>query len=56
MNRADKEQPFILNAAKVGINPKTKLRDLWKHKNLGKMGNEKTFTIPKHGIVVLKTW
>lgn len=56
MNRADKEQPFILNATKVGINPKTKLRDLWQHKDLGKMGNEKTFTIPKHGIVVLKTW
>lgn len=55
MNRADKEQVFTLTTAKAGISPKTKLRDLWQHKNLGKMGDKKTFTIPKHGIVVLKT-
>lgn len=56
MNRADEEQVFTLTAAKAGISPKSKLRDLWQHKNLGKMGVEKTFTIPKHGVVVLKTW
>ena len=54
MNRSDKEQTYTLAAAKMGISAKTKLRDLWLHKDLGKIGTEKTFTIPKHGIVVLK--
>ena len=54
MNRGGKEQVFTLSAAKMGIGTKSKLRDLWLHKDLGKIGREKTFTIPKHGIVVLK--
>ncbi len=54
MNRGDKEQTFSLSAGKLGIRKKNKLRDLWLHKNLGKIRAERTFTIPKHGIVVLK--
>lgn len=56
INRGDKEQVFTVAAAKLGISKKNKLRDLWLHKNLGKMGPEKTLTIPKHGIVVLKVY
>ncbi len=54
MNRGGKEQMFTLSSEKFSISKKSKLRDLWLHKNLGKIGIEKTFTIPKHGIVVLK--
>lgn len=56
MNRSGKEQTCTLTAAKLGISAKAKLRDLWLHKNLGRMGTEKTFTLPKHGIVVLKVF
>ncbi|MBW6490534.1 MAG: hypothetical protein K0B15_04990 [Lentimicrobium sp.] len=30
------------------------MRDLWLHKNLGRIGKGRKFTIPAHGIVVLK--
>lgn len=54
MNRSDQEQQFTLTAAKLDLSKKSKLRDLWLHKDLGKAGIEKIFTLPKHGIVVLK--
>lgn len=54
MNRSGKEQTYTLVATKVGIRTRAKLRDLWLHKDLGRIGTGKTFIIPKHGIVVLK--
>lgn len=54
MNRGGKEASISLTPDKVGINPKSKLRDLWLHENVGKLGQSRTFTVPKHGIVVLK--
>lgn len=54
MNRGEKEVVFNFNAEKLGIGANSKLRDLWLHKKLGKAGKIKQFTLPKHGIVVLK--
>lgn len=54
MNRSEEEKTFILSAEKLGIGKQSRLRDLWLHKDLGKIGIEKTFTIPKHGIIVLR--
>lgn len=54
MNRGGKEAVFTLDPEKAGVSSKSKLRDLWLHKDLGKVGKAQTFTIPKHGIVVLK--
>jgi hypothetical protein len=54
MNRGENDAVFPLYAQKLGINAKSSLRDLWLHKDLGTIGKEQTFTIPKHGIVVLK--
>jgi hypothetical protein len=54
MNRSGNEQTYTFAATKMGISTKSKLRDLWLHKDLGKIGTEKTFSIPKHGIIVLK--
>jgi len=45
---------FKLVAKQSGLNEKDKLRDLWMHKDLGKMGKEQMFALPKHGIIVLK--
>lgn len=53
-NRSNDEKTFKLEAQKLDISKKSKLRDLWLHKNLGEIGTEKTFSLPKHGIVVLK--
>lgn len=54
MNRSGKEKIVEISPEKIGLTEKSKLRDLWLHKNLGKIGQSKSFTIPKHGIVVLK--
>lgn len=54
LNCGNDEQVFTLAAQSLGISVKSKLRDLWLHKDLGKMGNARAFTIPGHGIVVLR--
>ncbi|MFV0606943.1 MAG: glycoside hydrolase family 27 protein [Niabella sp.] len=56
MNRANKETFFTLQFDKIGLNKKVRLKDLWLHKNIGKVKNNKQFTIPAHGIIVLKTY
>jgi hypothetical protein len=48
MNRGEAEVNFKLK----GISKNSKLRDLWAHKDLRK--SARTFTIPKHGVIVLK--
>ena len=54
LNRGDDENKFKLESQRLGISKRNKIRDLWLHKSIGKIGTETIFTIPKHGIVVLK--
>ena len=54
MNRGEKTGRTALTPEKIGVSSTSKLRDLWLHENIGKLGKSRTFTIPKHGIVVLK--
>lgn len=54
LNRSNKETQVTLTAAKAGIQKNASLRDLWQHKDLGKMGESQIFTIAAHGVVVLK--
>ncbi|MDD3490420.1 MAG: hypothetical protein PHR62_11110, partial [Paludibacter sp.] len=54
MNRSNSEQLYKLTPEMVGLSGKNSVRDLWAHKNLGKMGAEMGFTIPAHGVVVLR--
>ena len=54
MNRGEEQKVVTLSAQQLGLTKKTKLRDLWLHKDLGIMGAAQTVTIPKHGIVLLK--
>lgn len=55
LNRGE-ERSFTLTAEKAKIDKKVVLRDLWLRKGLGSLGAEKTFTIPRHGVVVLKVY
>lgn len=55
MNIGEKELKFELNSELVNLKKSTEIRDLWLHKNLGRLGKQKTFTIPKHGVIVFKT-
>ena len=54
MNRGEKTGQTALTPEKIGVRSTSKLRDLWLHENIGKLGKSRTFTIPKHGIVVQK--
>ncbi len=54
MNRGGKQETIQLTPDKIGMSEKSSLRDLWRHENIGKLGKNRSFTIPKHGIVVLK--
>ncbi len=49
-----KATSFTITPQMTGISANSRLRDLWEHKELGAMGAAKSFTIPGHGIVVLK--
>jgi len=53
LNRGNEIQ-YSIFAKKLGIRKRKKIRDLWQHRNLGAIGRETAFTIPRHGIVVLK--
>jgi hypothetical protein len=54
LNRGGEEKLYSLIPGKIGISTKSRLRDLWEHKNLGRIGNVQAFTVPKHGIIVLR--
>lgn len=54
MNRGDEAVKFVLTCDWAGLDKKSRLRDLWLHKDLGAMKEMKDLTIPKHGIVLLK--
>ncbi|OUJ71015.1 hypothetical protein [Hymenobacter crusticola] len=54
LNRGETEKQFSLSAARVGLSPKSNLRNLWRHKELGKISSKRDFVLPKHGIIVLK--
>ncbi len=54
LNREDKEATYTFNAEKLSVNKKSMFRDLWLHKDLGRLKEGQTFSIPKHGIIVLK--
>lgn len=54
MNRGGNEGTCEITPQKFGLTTKSRLRDLWLHKDLGTIGKAQKFTIPKHGIIVLK--
>ncbi len=53
-NRNSDSVDYMLTNNSIQVSANATLRDLWQHANLGKMGNNRTFHIPAHGIVVLK--
>lgn len=53
LNRSDSETRFTLDAKALSLSPKDSIRDLWRHQEYGKLGQNRNFTLPPHGIVVL---
>lgn len=54
LNRSENQAEFKLNLAKTGIEKRSQLRDLWESQNLGAAAKNNSFSIPPHGIVVLR--
>ncbi len=54
LNRGDTESTFTVPWEKIGVGKNNKLRDLWLHKDLGKVKRHSSFKVPRHGIVILK--
>ncbi len=54
LNRGENEIVFDLSSQKVGVSPNSRIRDLWLHRDLGRVGSSKKFILAKHGIVILR--
>lgn len=52
----EKSKHFAFDFAKVGLNGKWKLRDIWRQKDLGIYNNEFKTDIPFHGVVLLRMY
>lgn len=55
LNRGAEVSRYVLKPELVNLQKSVKIRDLWSHNSLGSIGKQRNFTIPKHGIVVLRT-
>ncbi|MCZ4223260.1 glycoside hydrolase family 27 protein [Pedobacter rhodius] len=54
LNRGSKQADFEFQSGQLGLSGESKLRDLWLHNNLGKVGASRQVKIPGHGVVVFK--
>ena len=55
LNRGDEANQFVLKSDLVNLEKSVKIRDLWSGKKIGTIGKKVNFSIPKHGIIVLRT-
>ncbi|WP_293306090.1 glycoside hydrolase family 27 protein [Pedobacter sp. UBA5917] len=53
LNRTDKTEKITLDLDKIGIKGRHKLRDLWLHKDLGKVNRIYKRLVPSHGVAML---
>jgi alpha-galactosidase len=53
-NRGESPISYTLQSDVAGLSRKASVRDLWMHKDLGKLGNGIKVNVPKHGIIVLR--
>ena len=53
LNRSNEQVSYSVSSEELGISTRSRLRDLWQRKNIGKIGRERNFEVAPHGIVVL---
>jgi alpha-galactosidase len=53
-NRGESENPVTVNFKDVGVGNSAKVRDLWKHQDLGSLDNGYTAEVPRHGAVLIR--
>ena len=45
---------YKLDWSKLGLSGQWSMRDLWRQKDIGMMSNDKAFTIPYHGVQLIR--
>jgi alpha-galactosidase len=53
-NRGQSEFQMTVNFTTVGVHGSARVRDLWRHQDLGTMSGSYTTAVPKHGAVMVK--
>jgi alpha-galactosidase len=53
-NRGDAAAKVTAKWSDVGVKGSHKVRDLWKHADLGKVADQYTAEVPSHGVVMIK--
>jgi alpha-galactosidase len=53
-NRGESEFKITLNFNDIGVTGPGRVRDLWRHQELGTISGSHTAAVPKHGVVLLK--
>jgi alpha-galactosidase len=53
-NRGEATAKVTAKWSDVGVNGSHKVRDLWKHADLGKMADAYSADVPSHGVVIIK--
>jgi hypothetical protein len=54
-NLGQKKEQYSLNLQEIGLKSETKLRDLWRQKDLGKFNGKFDAVVEAHGVVLVKT-
>jgi alpha-galactosidase len=53
-NRGEQAAPVTAKWADLKLTGKRRVRDLWRHENLGILSDQVTVTVPVHGAALLK--
>jgi alpha-galactosidase len=53
-NRGESENPVTVNFKDIGLGNSAKVRDLWKHQDLGSFDHSYTTDVPRHGAVLIR--
>jgi alpha-galactosidase len=53
-NRGESSNPITISFKDLGVHGSAKVRDLWKHKDLGSFSESYLEEVPRHGAVLLK--
>jgi alpha-galactosidase len=53
-NRGSSEAKVTVKWTDLGISGSRKVRDLWRQQDIGKVANEFSAPVPRHGVVLVK--
>ena len=53
-NKGEPQEPVTVQFRDLGVGDSATVRDLWAGKDLGRLQNSFTATVPTHGVVLLK--